>query len=56
MYKHLIARLPGTSTSQIWASILKDQEITVARIGQARSVLWTLLAIQKITHFHFGGK
>ena len=27
--------------SQIRASILKDQEITVAQIGQAESVLWT---------------
>ena len=36
----LLALLPGASKSQIRASILKEQ-ITVARIGQARSVLWT---------------
>ena len=39
-YKALV-RLPGASKSQIWASILKDQEIIVSRIGQAKSVLWT---------------
>ena len=35
------ARLPGASRSQIQASILKHQEITVAQLGQAESVLWT---------------
>ena len=39
--KHL-PDLPRASESQTWASILKDQEITVARIGQAKSVLWTM--------------
>ena len=34
----LFAQLPGASKSQIRASILNDQEITVARIGQAKSV------------------
>ena len=33
--------LPGASRNQIRASILKDQEIIVARIGHAKSVLWT---------------
>ena len=33
--------MPGASKSQIWASILKDKEITVARIRQAKSALWT---------------
>ena len=38
--KHL-PDCPGASKNQIWASILKDQEITVARIGQVKSVWWT---------------
>ena len=38
LYKHL-PDYSGASKSQIQASILKDQEITVARIGQAKSVL-----------------
>ena len=51
-----IAR-PGASKSQIRASILKDQEITVARIGEAKSVLWSVdihLSIQNITLFLLG--
>ena len=30
------SQLPGASKSQIWASILKDQEITVAQIMQTK--------------------
>ena len=31
----------GQVKGQIWASSLKDQKITVARIRQDKSVLWT---------------
>ena len=44
IFKHKFGRLPRASKSQIRASILKDQEITVARIVQlfkTESVLWT---------------
>ena len=34
-----LARLPRASKSQIRASILKDQEITLAQIRQAKSVI-----------------
>ena len=48
------ARLAGASKSQIRASILK--EITVAQIGQAKSVLCTYeFQYQKLT-FSFWGK
>ena len=46
--------------SQTWASIFKDHEfheITVARIGQAKSVLWTFnFQFKKITLFIFLGQ
>ena len=45
------------SKTQIRASILKDQEITVVQIGQAKSVFWTydFQCLQEIT-FSFWGK
>ena len=45
------------SESQFRTSIFKDQEVTVAQIGQAESVLWTYMTFntQKITLFHLGG-
>ena len=51
-----LARLPGASKSQIQASILKDQEITVAQIGQAKSVTIVniQLSIQQIILFCLG--
>ena len=40
LHKHLPDCL-GQVKSQIRASILKDKKISIARIGQAKSVLWT---------------
>ena len=47
--------MPGASKSQIRASTLKDQEITVARIGQAKSVLWTYNFQDEKNTFSFWG-
>ena len=55
-HKHL-PDCHGASKSQIRSSILKDQEITVARIRQAKSVLWTCMTFNtKHNSFSFGGK
>ena len=41
-FYHILFR----GNSKIRASILKDQEITGARIGQAKNVLWTYISIK----------
>ena len=56
LHKHL-SDCPGASKSQIWASILKDQEKTVAQIRQAKNELWAYnFQFTKITLFLFGGQ
>ena len=58
LHKHLPNYLPrpGASKSQIRASILKDQEITVARFGQAKRVILWPYDFQYNFLFSFGGK
>ena len=57
LHKHL-PDCPGASKSQIRASILKHQEMTVARIGQAKSLLWRYMYDfqNKNNSFSFWGK
>ena len=51
---YALARLPGASKIQIWASILRDQEITVAQIGQVYCGYVTFNT--KNNSLSFGGK